>query len=175
MAPPVDNFAESASLSQIMPPRPINGNVLYPGCKETLSPVIFRKICGPHWNRVISMILALRNNSATWFKKYNFKSSAIDTRYLVSLAIYFRWYGFLENFFASSSLQQFQVKSSRSASELKLLSFWKTTPPPRKPWKTKPREFISYFNRDNNRAKVDYWAGRKTLLYFRLYGLMTWI
>ena len=113
-----------------MPHRPINENVLYPGCKETLSPVIFRKICGPHWNRVISMILALRNNSATWFKKYSFKSSAIDTRYLVSLAIYFRWYGFLENFFASSSLQQFQVKSSRSVSELKLLSFWKATPPP---------------------------------------------
>ena len=164
-----------------MPHRPINENVLYPGCKETLSPVIFRKICGPHWNRVISMILALRNNSATWFKKYSFKSSAIDTRYLVSLAIYFRWYGFLENFFASSSLQQFQVKSSRSVSELKLLSFWKATPPPppppppRKKRKTKPREFISYFNRDNKRAKVDYWAGRKTLLYFHLYGLMTWI
>ena len=43
------------------------------------------------------------------------------------------------------------------------------------PWKIKSCVFTSYFNRANDWAKFDCWGGRKTLLYFRLYGLMTWI
>ena len=35
------NFLKLPPWSQIMPPRPINEQVLYPGHKETLSPVIF--------------------------------------------------------------------------------------------------------------------------------------
>ena len=38
--------------SQIMPPGPITENVFYPGHRETLSPVIFGKNGGLHWNRV---------------------------------------------------------------------------------------------------------------------------
>ena len=37
----------------------------------------------------------------------------------------------------------------------------------------KPRLFTSCFNRANNKAKSDYWGGRKILLFFRVYGLTT--
>ena len=86
-----------------------------------------------------------------------------STWYLVSLVI-------IENFLTSWSLQQFQVKPSMNTRELKLLSLWGHR------WrrsKLKPRLFTSYFNRANDRAKFDYWEGKKTLLLFRLYRLMT--
>ena len=41
-------------------------------------------------------------------------------------------------------------------------------------FKIKPRLFISLLNRANDRAKLDYGGGKKTLLFLRLYGLMTW-
>ena len=48
------NFLKLPPRSQILPPRPINEYVFYPSHKETLYPVIFGKIGGPHWNRVFS-------------------------------------------------------------------------------------------------------------------------
>ena len=44
---PVDNFAVHALRSLIMPPRPINEQIFYPGHTETLSPVIFGKLLIP--------------------------------------------------------------------------------------------------------------------------------
>ena len=68
---------------------------------------------------IFSMVLGLRINSATWLMRFLFKSSAMDTGYLFSLVTHLNWPRFLENLLASSSLQQFQVKSSRNAQELK--------------------------------------------------------
>ena len=51
----------------------------------------------------------------------------MDTWYLVSLVTYLNWPGFLENFLASSSLQQFQLKSSGKPCELKWISLWQAT------------------------------------------------
>ena len=50
--------------------------------------------------------------------------SLMDTWYLASLVTVLNWLGFLENFLASSSLQQFQVKSSKSG-----LEFYERLPP----------------------------------------------
>ena len=49
------NLLKLSPRSQIIPPRPINEQVFYPGHKKTLSPVMFGKIGGPHWNRVFSV------------------------------------------------------------------------------------------------------------------------
>ena len=43
------------------------------------------------------------------------------------------------------------------------------------PWKLLNFLFTSCFNRTNDRVMFDYWGGRKTLLFFHRYGLMTWI
>ena len=43
------------------------------------------------------------------------------------------------------------------------------------PSKIKPRLFTSRFTRANDKAKFDYWDGRKILLFLSLYSLMTWI
>ena len=51
----------------------------------------------------------------------------MDTWYLVSLVTYLNWPGFLENFLASSSLQQFQLKSSGKTCELKWIRLWQAT------------------------------------------------
>ena len=48
------NFLKLPPRSQILPPRPINEYVFYPSHNETLYPVIFGKIGGPHSNRVFS-------------------------------------------------------------------------------------------------------------------------
>ena len=48
------NLLKLPSRSQIMPPRPINEYVFYPSHKETLFPVMFGKIGGPHWNKIFS-------------------------------------------------------------------------------------------------------------------------
>ena len=48
----------------------------------------------------------------------------MDTWYLVSLVAHLNWPGFVENFLASYSLQQFQVKSSMNTRKLKWLSLW---------------------------------------------------
>ena len=45
----VDNLLKFPPRSQIMPLRPKNECVFQPGHKETLSPVVFGKIGGPHW------------------------------------------------------------------------------------------------------------------------------
>ena len=73
------------------------------------------------------MSLGLRNNSATWLMRFRFKSSVMDTWYLVSLVTYLNWPGVFENFLASSSLQQFQLKSSGKTCELKWISLWQAT------------------------------------------------
>ena len=51
--------------------------------------------------------------------KFRFKSSAMDTQCLVSKVTLLSWIRFLKNFFASSSLQQFQVKLSVNTGKLK--------------------------------------------------------
>ena len=71
---------------------------------------------------IFSMVLGLRINSATWLMRFLFKSSAMDTRYLFSLVTHLNWPRSLENLSAASSLQQFQVKSSKNAHELKWYS-----------------------------------------------------
>ena len=53
------------------------------------------------------------------------KSSTMDTWYLVSQVTYLNWHQFLEMSLASSSLQQFQVKSSVNTRELNWLSMWR--------------------------------------------------
>ena len=70
------------------------------------------------------MVLGLRNNSATWLMRFRIKSSVMDAWYLVSLV---NWLGFLEDFLVSSSLPQFQAKSSRDGRELKWLTLWQAT------------------------------------------------
>ena len=70
------------------------------------------------------MVLSLWNSSATWFIRFHFKSSAMDTWYLVSLGTYSNWPRFLQNFLVSSSLLQLQVKPSRNVCELKWLRLW---------------------------------------------------
>ena len=45
---PVDNFAGSASLGPNYNSPAINEKVCYPGHNETLSPLLFGKIGGPH-------------------------------------------------------------------------------------------------------------------------------
>ena len=59
--------------------------------------------------------------------KCRFKSSAMDTQCLVSVVTHLSWIRFLKNFFASSSLQQFQVKLSVNTSELKWPGLRQTT------------------------------------------------
>ena len=123
---------------------------------------------------IFTMVLGLSNNPATSLMRFLIKSSAMYKLYLVSLVTNLNWPWFLQNFLSSetyNNLQQFQVKSSENDSELKWLILWEAT--------TKhlenPRAFTSFFNRANDGAKFDYWAGRKALLYFHLFGLMTWI
>ena len=92
----------------------------------------------------------------------------MDTWHLVFLVKNLNWLGFLENLLASCSLQQFQVKSSLKTRELKWQNLWQATfeshlPVPSK---IKPRLFTSCFITANDRAKFDYWGGRKTLLFY---------
>ena len=56
--------------------------------------------------------------------RFRIKSSAMDTWRLVSLVTHLNWPGFLQNFLAFSSLQQFQVKSSRNGRKIKWLNLW---------------------------------------------------
>ena len=72
------------------------------------------------------------------------------------------WPEFIENFLASCSQQQYQVKSSTNARELKRLSLWQVTAEYLQ--KIKPCFFTSCFNRANGRAKFDYWCERKIVL-----------
>ena len=51
----------------------------------------------------------------------------METWHLVSLVAHLNWPEFLENFWASCSLQQFQVKSSMNTRQLKWLSLWQAT------------------------------------------------
>ena len=140
----VNNFAEVASS----------------GIKRLYFQWILEKLVVSIEIKFFSMVAGLQNNSATWPLRFRIKSLAMDKWYLVSLVAHLNWPGFLENFFAFSSLQQFQVKPSVTTRE------WV-------PWKVKPHVFTSCFITANDRAKFDYWSGRKTLLYFCLYGLMT--
>ena len=96
----------------------------------------------------------------------------MGTGYLVPLVTHLNWHGVLENFLASCSLQQFQVKPGINTCELKRLSSWQTTT--KYLQKLKCRLFTLCFNRANDRAKFDYRGRRKKLLSFRLCGLMTW-
>ena len=117
------------------------------------------------------MVLGLWNNSTIWILRLRIKSSVMDTWHLVSRVTYLNSTGFLENFLASSSLQQFQVQSNRNGREVKWLNLWQATAE----CLEKPCVFTSCLNRANDWAKFDSWAGTKTLLYFRLFSLMTWI
>ena len=47
--------------------------------------------------------------------------------YLLSQVTHLNWPGFFENFLASSSLQQVQMKSSMNTHELNRLSLWQAT------------------------------------------------
>ena len=113
----VDNFVDISS--------PILENFFYTSHKEILSPCDFwKKWWFPLKQSIFSIVLGLRNNSATWFMRFRYKSFAMDTWYLVSLVTHLNWPGFLENFSAPSSLQQSQVKSSANKRELKWPSLW---------------------------------------------------
>ena len=63
---------------KIIPPRPVNENVFYPG------------------HSII--VLGLRHNFATYLMKLRYKSSAMDTWYLISLVILLNWPAFLNTF-----------------------------------------------------------------------------
>ena len=80
------NLLKFISLSHIMPPRPINEYAFYSGHKDTLSPVIFRKIGGSYWNR-----LGLLFNFTTLAPEIPIKSSEMNTWYLVSLVTHLNW------------------------------------------------------------------------------------
>ena len=69
-----------------MPPRPINEYAFYSCHKDTLSPVIFRKIGGSDWNR-----LGLLINFTTLAAEIPIKSSEMNTWYLVSLVTDLNW------------------------------------------------------------------------------------
>ena len=117
------------------------------------------------------MILGLCTNSATWLYSFFIKSSVMDTWYLVSQVTHLNWPGLKsENFLASCGLQQFEVKSIMNTRELKVMTGHR-----RIPSKLRPRLFIPCFSRVKDRAKFVRWGGRKTLLFFSLYGLMTWL
>ena len=93
-------------------------------CYIKMISAIFRTNLVQNWwyslkMSIFSMVLGLRINSATWLMRFLFKSSAMDTRYLFSLVTHLNWPRSLENLSAASSLQQFQVKSSKNAHELK--------------------------------------------------------
>ena len=111
------------------------------------------------------MALGLRTNSASFLLRLRIESSAIGRWYLISLVTHINWHEFLWKSLASTTLQQFQVRSNVDFRELKCLSLWR---PPPNTLKTKTSSFF----RSNNRAKFDYSDGIKTLLYFRFYGLM---
>ena len=148
-----------------MLPLPINKKFFYLCHKETLFPVN----AGKNWlsplkQSIFNMVVGLY--SSIWLLRFRIESFTMDRWDLVSLVTHFNWLGFFEKFLASSSLQQFQAKSSVDISELKWLSWLR---PPPNTLKTK----TSYLIRTNNSARFDYWDGRKTLLYFRPYGLMT--
>ena len=110
------------------------------------------------------MVASLRNSNNLWEHRVTESVFRADTWYLLCLVTHLNWPAFFEKFVASSILQQFQVKSSVNTCELKWLNLWcsplitlKTT--------------TSCFIRTNDGAKFDCWDGRKTFLYFRLYGL----
>ena len=92
----------------------------------------------------------------------------METWYLVSLVIHLNRPWFSENFLASCSLQQFQVKTSMNACELKCIRLWQATTKYLKKYKLVCSDHVSV--RGNNRAKFDYWCGRKTLLFLDYRG-----
>ena len=101
------------------------------------------------------LLVPTENNSATLLMSFGIKSSVMDIWYLVSLVTYVNWLGFLENFLASSSLQNFQVKLSRNGRELKWLILWQAI--------TEYLEKSHVFNRANDRANFivlpSLWSG----------------
>ena len=69
LASPVDDFAESVyPVSNYASPANKQKKSLKE--KETLSPVIFEKIGGPHCNSVFNMVLGLWNDSAIWLTRF---------------------------------------------------------------------------------------------------------
>ena len=96
------------------------------------------------------MVLGLWNNYATWLMRFLFTSFTIDRWYLVSLVTHLNWTAFLENFLASSSPQQFHLKSGRNDQELKWIILWQSTTE----YLKKPCVFTSCFNRANDSTSV---------------------
>ena len=108
--------------SQIKSPLPMHEKVFFTGRTETLSPAIFEKINGLHWNR-----LSLWNIFTTCLMRFHFKNSPMDTGHMVSLLNHLNWPGFFENSLTPNSIQQSQVKTSMNIPELKCLSLWQAT------------------------------------------------
>ena len=104
--------------SQMMPPWSINKNVFYPSHKDTLSPVIFRKIGDLNWNRIFS----------AWSWDFGIIPYFGSWDSVLRFPRWMRDIWFLLDFLASSSLQQqFQLKSSVNTLEFKWLNLWQVT------------------------------------------------
>ena len=114
------------------------------------------KTGGPHWNRVFS----------AWSLVFGLILQ-LDSRDFVLIVPQY-------------------VISSFSSNTWKLLSFLKPITISSKtryeyPWTKitnlmtghRLQNYTLCFNRANDRAKFDYWGGRKTLLFFRLHSFMT--
>ena len=110
-----------------------------------------QKLVAPTEIRFSSMILGLRTNSATWLYRFCIKNSVIDAWYLVSLVAHLNWPGLLENFLASCSIWQFQVKLSMNTLEL---NWTIKTSHRRIASKLKRHLFISCFNRSKDREQI---------------------
>ena len=111
----------------------------------------------------------LRNNSATWLLRFSIKSSAIDIWYMVSLvSLRLTWVPWKLIIFLYPTAISNEIEYEYWW--IKVTKFmtghrWIRS-------KIKLNLFTSCLNRTNFREKFDYSGGRKTLLYFRLYGLM---
>ena len=72
------------------------------------------------------MVLGSLINSVFWLWRFRFKSFAIDTLYLVSLATYLNWPRFRENFLAFCNLQVLS-KIKYEYPRIKVTKLWQST------------------------------------------------
>ena len=117
------------------------------------------------------LLVPTENNSAALLMSFGIKSSVMDIWYLVSLVTYVNWLGFLANFLASSSLQNFQVKLSRNGRELKWLILWQVITE----YLEKPHVFTPCFNRANDGTNFivlpSLWSGEIAIETVEVFGM----
>ena len=125
--------------------------------------MIFGKTGGPHWNRVFS----------AWSSVFGLILQLGPGDFVLRVPQYVIS-GFCSNTWKLLNFLKPTKISSESKNEYPWIKITKFIIGHfRRPSKLKPQLFTSYFNRANDRVKFDYWGGRKTLLFFRLYRLMT--